>query len=268
MQIGEDLQWENPFTEKSHSLKVLIDLFFHIFLLILYWEKEVACHLLFYKSNCSLLNPSQCCYLHPSVYQEEGTYSKRRGGGGLSWVSGWGDGEYWGWQISPSIVKKTDFAWHKRQYLGGCSTVAHPHIPTVLPSIPTPFFCFPVSTNPLQWIDLKHRNHHIQAPWKHDLDHKWWYYAFRFQPLSHSGIIDHTVQSLMILTRKNSFEPALFFLDDPIVTPHVSEHFARLKLECFDQWLNLWSLKEKQWSLFNPWMTYVLSIAITYRLYS
>lgn len=57
-------------------------------------------------------------------------------------------------RLAPASWKKTDSAWHNRQYLGGCSTVAHPHIPTLTPVSPhPPFFCFPVSTNPPQWID-------------------------------------------------------------------------------------------------------------------
>lgn len=47
--------------------------------------------------------------------------------------------------------EKTDSPWHNSQYLGGCSTVAHPHIPTLTPISPNPLPCaFPVSTNPPQ----------------------------------------------------------------------------------------------------------------------
>lgn len=110
-------------------------------------------------SNCCFLLNMVLVYIfgiegtfkNISISPEEGTYSKW---GVQVGVSGVGETESVcrGWQISSSSLEKK-----KRLILlgitgrtfGGCSTVAHPHIPTLAPVSPHPsFLCFPVSTNP------------------------------------------------------------------------------------------------------------------------
>lgn len=50
----------------------------------------------------------------------------------------------------------TDSAWHNRQYLGGCATVAHPHIPALTPVCPPSCFGFSCNYQPPFMKTLKH----------------------------------------------------------------------------------------------------------------